>query len=141
MGPEHPLHPHQTAHMPSGPGKSCRHLTGLHSAGVIGPRRKEVRGVSSGDASQKMGTRNPRLGCWRPVLVFSCLVVQSYPTLCNPTDYSILGSSVHGVLQARILECVAISSSGGICPTQGLNLGLLHCRQILYSLNYREVGD
>ena len=33
------------------------------------------------------------------------------PTLCNPMDYSLPGSSVHGILQARILECVAISFS------------------------------
>ena len=32
---------------------------------------------------------------------------------CNPTDYSLLGSSVHRILQARILEWVAISFSGG----------------------------
>ena len=31
--------------------------------------------------------------------------------LCNPTDSSPPGSSVHGILQARILEWVAISSS------------------------------
>jgi len=36
------------------------------------------------------------------------LVVQSCPTLCSPMDYSPPGSSVHGVLQARILEWVAI---------------------------------
>ena len=30
--------------------------------------------------------------------------------LCEPMDYSPLGSSVHGILQARILECVAIPS-------------------------------
>ena len=41
------------------------------------------------------------------------LIVQSCPTLCNLTDCSPLGSSVHGLLQARILECVAISSSRG----------------------------
>ena len=32
------------------------------------------------------------------------LVVQSYPNLCNPMDCSLLGSSVLGILQARILE-------------------------------------
>ena len=37
--------------------------------------------------------------------------LQSYPTLCNPTDGSPLGSSVPGILQARILEWVAISFS------------------------------
>ena len=35
------------------------------------------------------------------------------PTLCNPTDYSLPGSSVQGILQARILEWVAIPFSGG----------------------------
>ena len=34
---------------------------------------------------------------------------QSCPTLCNPMDCSPPGSSVHGILQARILEWVAIS--------------------------------
>ena len=36
------------------------------------------------------------------------LVAQSCPTLCNPMDYSLPGSSVHGILQARILEWIAI---------------------------------
>ena len=39
------------------------------------------------------------------------LVAQSCPTLCDPTDCSPPGSSVHGILQARILEWVAISFS------------------------------
>ena len=41
------------------------------------------------------------------------LVVQSYPTLCDPMECSLLGSSVHGILQARILEEVAVSFSRG----------------------------
>ena len=36
--------------------------------------------------------------------------LQSCPTLCNPMDCSLPGSSVHGILQARILEWVAVSS-------------------------------
>ena len=32
---------------------------------------------------------------------------------CDPMDYSTLGSSVHGILQARILKWVAISFSRG----------------------------
>ena len=63
-----------------------------------------------------------------------CFVAQSCPTLCDPTDYSPPGSSVHGILQARTLEWVAVPSSRGICPIQELNRGLLHCRQILYCL-------
>ena len=38
-------------------------------------------------------------------------VTQSYPTLCNPKDYSQPGSSVYGIFQARILECIAMPSS------------------------------
>ena len=41
------------------------------------------------------------------------LVDQSCPTLCNPLDCSPPGSSVYGILQARILEWVAISFSRG----------------------------
>ena len=40
-------------------------------------------------------------------------VAQSCPTLCDPVDCSTPGSSVHGILQARILEWVAISFSRG----------------------------
>ena len=65
---------------------------------------------------------------WR-VKVF---IRQSCPTLCNPMDCSLPGSSVHGVLQARILEQVAIPFSRVCSPDQ--NPGLLHCRQILYRL-------
>ena len=42
-----------------------------------------------------------------------CLVAQSCLTLCDPRDCSLPGSSVHGILQARILDWVAISSSRG----------------------------
>ena len=37
--------------------------------------------------------------------------LQSCPTLCDPIDGSPPGSSVHGILQGRTLEWVAISSS------------------------------
>ena len=46
---------------------------------------------------------------------FSCvLVAQSRLTLCDPMDGSPPGSSVHGILEARILEWVAIPKSRGI---------------------------
>ena len=41
------------------------------------------------------------------------LVTQLYPTLCDPIDCSTPGSSVHGILHARILEWVVISFSRG----------------------------
>ena len=50
-------------------------------------------------------------------------------------DCSLPDFSVHGILQKRILECVAISFSRG--SSQELNLDLLHCRQILYQLSYK----
>ena len=40
-------------------------------------------------------------------------VAQSCPTLCDPVDCSPPGSFIHGILQARILEWVAISFSRG----------------------------
>ena len=40
-------------------------------------------------------------------------LLQSCLTLCDPMDCSLPGSSVHGILQARILEWVAISLSRG----------------------------
>ena len=64
-------------------------------------------------------------------------VSQSSLALCEPMYCSKPGSSVNGILQARILEWVAIPSSRGIFPNQGLNPGLPHCRQILYQLNHK----
>ena len=61
-------------------------------------------------------------------LIQSCLM-----TLHDPMDCSPPGSSVHGILQARIhtgLGCPALLQ--GSFLTQGLNPGLLHCRLILY---------
>ena len=59
-------------------------------------------------------------------------VAQSHPTLCDPMGYT-----VHGILQARMLERVAFPFSRGIFPTQGSNAGLPHCRQILYQLSHK----
>ena len=68
-----------------------------------------------------------------------CSVAQPRPIPWTPKDGSPPGSSVHGFLQAGILEWVAIPSSRG--PSQSrdqtqvsciANLQLLHCRYILY---------
>ena len=47
------------------------------------------------------------------VVILVTKVTQSCPTLCDPMDCSPPGSSVHGILQARVLEGVAISFSRG----------------------------
>ena len=65
-------------------------------------------------------------------------VAQSCPTLCDPMDYT-----VHGILQARILEWIAFPSPR-FFPTQGSNPGLLHCRWFLYQLSHQgspQIGD
>ena len=59
--------------------------------------------------------------------------LQSRLTLCIPMDCSLPGSSVHRILQARMNTGVGSHALlQGIFPTLGLNLRLLHCRQILY---------
>ena len=63
------------------------------------------------------------------------LVTQSCLTLCDPMDCSPPGSSVHRILQARILDSHPLLQ--GIFPTQGSNPGFPHCRQILYHLSHQ----
>ena len=58
-------------------------------------------------------------------------------SFATPRDCSPPGSLDHGLLQAGILEWVAMPFSRGIFPTQGSNLGLLHCRQIRYHLSHQ----
>ena len=63
-------------------------------------------------------------------------VTQSCPPLCDPMDCSLKGSSVPGILQARILKWVAIPFSRGIFLAQGSSL--LFCRQILCRLSHQR---
>ena len=73
-----------------------------------------------------------------------CLVAWLYPALCDPMDCGPPGSFVHGDSLGKNtgVGCHAILQ--GIFLTQGLNWGLLYCRQILYQLSYqgsqRHVG-
>ena len=64
-------------------------------------------------------------------------IAQSCPTLCDAMDCSPTGSSVHGILQARILRWVAMPFSRGIFQIQESNRGLLHYKQILYHLSHQ----
>ena len=63
--------------------------------------------------------------------------VKLCPTLCDPMDCSLPGSSVHGIFQARILEWVAHFLLQEIFLTQELNPGLLPCRQMLYCPSHK----
>ena len=49
------------------------------------------------------------------------LVTQSCLIICDPMDCSLPGYSVHGILQARILECVTLSSSRGSSQSRNQN--------------------
>ena len=81
---------------------------------------------------------------WRKTTLQGCVVfcraglhaqsLQSCPILCYPTDYSSPGSSVHGILQARMLEWVVMPSSRGIFLTQGLNQHFLCLLQLASSI-------
>ena len=57
-----------------------------------------------------------------------CVCIKSFQlclTFCDPMDCSLPGSFVNGILQARILEWVAMPSSRGFFPIQELNPHLL----------------
>ena len=64
------------------------------------------------------------------------LVAQSCLTLCNLMDFSLPGSSVHGILQARILEWVAIPSPEDL-PNPGIEPRSQLYRKILYHLTHQ----
>ena len=66
-----------------------------------------------------------------------CLAAQSCPTLCNPMDCSPPGSSVHGDSPGKNIRVGCHALLQGIFPTQGLNPGFPHCRQILYHLSHQ----
>ena len=71
-----------------------------------------------------------------PSPVHESEVAQSCPTLSDPVDCSLPGSSIHGIFQARVLEWVAIAFSDSIvyilCIFLSLGDGFDHC--LLYSV-------
>ena len=64
-------------------------------------------------------------------------ISQSCPTLCDPMDYSLPGSSVHGIFQSGIMEWATISFSRGSSQPRDSTPGLPHCRQALYHLSHQ----
>ena len=68
--------------------------------------------------------------------------LQLCPTLCDPTDYSLPGSSVHGILQARILECVAIPSSRETSPPRDRTcVSCIFCIGMRFLYHWRHLGS
>ena len=85
--------------------------------------RQRPRISSTGETSaedSEIGPRNLGFQCMHARYIAS-IVTDS----CDPMDCGLPGSSVCGILQARILEWVAHALLQGIFPTQGLNLCLL----------------
>ena len=80
---------------------SCLHIA-LWSPG---------RGEREGPRPPSKRLAVPRVSPDQEVCLISCSVAQSCWTLCDPVDGGRPGSSVHGILQTRILEWVAISFS------------------------------
>ena len=64
--------------------------------------------------------------------VYVCMHPVVSDSFCGPIDCGPSGSSVHGILQARILEWVAISSSGGSSLLRGRTCIYCISRQVLY---------
>ena len=68
-------------------------------------------------------------------LILLCLVAQLCPTLCDLTDCSPPGSSVHRDSPGKNTGVGCCALLRGIFPTQSSNPGLQHCRWILYNLS------
>ena len=66
-----------------------------------------------------------------------CLVTQSCPTVCNPIDCNLPGSSLHGDSPGKNTGVGCHALLQAIFPTQGSNPGLPYCRQSLYHLSHQ----
>ena len=64
-------------------------------------------------------------------------VVQLRPTLCDPMNYSIPGSSIHGIFHLEYWSGLPFPSPEDL-PNKRSNPALPHCRQTLYSLSYQD---
>ena len=66
-----------------------------------------------------------------------CFIAHLRLTPCNPMDCSLPGSSVHRDSPGKNTGVGCHALFQGIFPTQGSNLGLPHCRQILHQLSHQ----
>ena len=90
----------------------CWKLAGQNQMSQAGARREE-RGSEHNICAQ---------------FFFSCVKsLQSCPTLCDPMNCNLPGSSVHGILQARTLEWVAMPSRGSSQPRDQTHISSVSC--------------
>ena len=92
---------------------------------AIQVRKYDVSGIPNNDSGCKLSVSGKDkvsfvMRIYRPSREYIYMYIYMYvyilltqfcPTLCDPMDYSLPGSSVHGILQARTLEWVAMSFS------------------------------
>ena len=88
-------------------GPACLCQREVHVRALWSPGRGEHEGPRP--PSKRLTV--PRVSPDQEVCLISCSVAQSCRTLCDPVDGGLPGSSVHRILQTRILEWVAISFS------------------------------
>ena len=85
-----------------------------------------------------LGHENNTEIVWQMVMPCHAKSLQLCLTLCDPMDYSLPGSSVHGILQARILEWVAMPSSRG--SSQPRDWTHVYCGSCIYSRHRASPG-
>ena len=110
---------------------SCQYFVALISVDTVDLASRfwwSLSVLSSDRIHRSLSVHTPTCRQWGCFRVRVCLVAQSCPTLFDPMDCSSPSSSVHGILQARILEWAAISySRGSISPgMESTSPALLH---------------
>ena len=98
---------------------SCQYLVTLISVDIVDLASSFwwlLSVLSSDRIYRSLSVHTPTCRQWDYFRVGVCLVAQSCPTLFDSMDCSSPGSSVHGILQARILDWATISYSRGSFP-------------------------
>ena len=104
--------------------EQCRGTTVLFSCCLMPP--------FPSDSVLPLDSRAPRTHLFMLHILTYCMCVLS-PALCDPMDRSLSGSSVHGILQAKILEWVAISySRGSSWPRDRTHISWVSCTAVRY---------
>ena len=108
--------------------------------------RGTVHGVTESDLTEQLSTHTHMYVYIHTYIhmhtYYACVCAktfQSCPTLCDPMDCSPPDSSVLGDSPGKITGVGCHALLQGTFPTQELNSGLLHCRQILYQLREAHI--